>query len=60
MTDVKPSATVIAGNINTATNEAQLAYEKSLQSQTEPTGMGIQQVIVPIRHYLGIILHLKA
>jgi hypothetical protein len=39
-TAVKPPATVIAGNINAATKEAQVAYDKSIRSQTEPTNMG--------------------
>jgi hypothetical protein len=40
VTEVKPSVTVIAGNINTATAEAQVEYEKSLKTQAEPPGMG--------------------
>jgi hypothetical protein len=39
-TEVKPSATVIVGNINNATAEARVEYEKSLKTQAEPTGMG--------------------
>ena len=39
-TEVKPSATVLAGNINAETAGARLEYDKSLMSQTEPTGMG--------------------
>ncbi|WP_163408346.1 RHS repeat-associated core domain-containing protein [Flavobacterium ajazii] len=39
-TEVKPSATVVAGNINNATAEARVEYEKSLKTQAEPTGMG--------------------
>lgn len=39
-TAAKPPTTVIAGNINAATKEAQIAYDKSVRSQAEPTGMG--------------------
>jgi hypothetical protein len=39
-TEVKPSASVIAGNINTATAKARVEYDKSLKTQAEPTGMG--------------------
>lgn len=38
-TTAKPSATVLAGNINAQTAKAQAAYDKSTQVQTEPTGM---------------------
>jgi RHS repeat-associated protein len=38
-TTAKPSVSVIAGNINKSTAEAQAAYDKSLRSQAEPTNM---------------------
>lgn len=38
-TAIKPSASVIAGNINASTKEAQLDFKKSTQVQTEPTNM---------------------
>ena len=39
-TSDKPSASVIAGNINKQTKKAQADYDKSLRSQAESTGMG--------------------
>ena len=39
-TEVKPSATVVAGNINNETKAARLEYDKLLKSQTEPTSLG--------------------
>ncbi|MDD5150456.1 MAG: FG-GAP-like repeat-containing protein [Flavobacterium sp.] len=39
-TEAKPSATVIAGNINKEIAKAQADYDKSLRSQAEPTAMG--------------------
>jgi RHS repeat-associated protein len=36
-TAAKPQATVIATNVNNSTKEAQVAYDKSVRSQVEPT-----------------------
>ncbi|WP_445734764.1 TNT domain-containing protein [Mariniflexile sp.] len=36
-TEAKPSATVIAGNVNKAIEKAQVDYDKSTQVQAEPT-----------------------
>lgn len=38
-TEVKPSASIVAGNINNATKDAQMKYDKSLKSQSEPINM---------------------
>lgn len=38
-TTAKPSVSVIAGNINNFTKEAQVAYDKSLRSQAQPTSL---------------------
>ncbi|WP_026714009.1 hypothetical protein [Flavobacterium daejeonense] len=43
-TEVKPSATVIAGKIDDYTKEAKAQYNKSTQVQAEPTGMSLNDL----------------